>query len=279
MKLRTGTAAAKLAGLGASLALLIAAQAALAQTGQVKGWITARNGEQITIKASDGSERVITLTGATKVEATVGALNVRTEDRSTGELVKGLPVTVDTMDTGGAMEAVKVVFKSGEGKTAQQIAAGTAEVEARNAAVEAKNRELQTRLANANEYVEKGKATVYFKTGSIALSSDGKSDLMQLAAKARGIKGYLIGVTGYADPTGDDHANQILSEKRALVVARYLEKYGNLQPGRVTATNAMGETHLVGDTSTAHGLSQNRRVEAKILVNKGLEGVEAPTMN
>jgi OOP family OmpA-OmpF porin len=265
-----------LTAVAAALAMSLAgAGFALAQQMTVQGLIKSRSGEQITVQTTMGQDLVITLGGATKVVASSGALGIRTEDRTTSDLIPGLPVSVEAMQNGAEIDATKVSFKAGDLKTAQQIHAGKSEVEAKAARSEAENAELRRRLSEAQEYVQKAHTTVLFKTGSAVISPDAKQELKAISAQALGVKGYVISVTGYADKTGKSAANQALSEKRATAVIRYLQRCCELQPSRVLSSKAMGDIRQVGDTSTSEGLAQNRRVVVQVLTNKGLEGLEA----
>ena len=277
MALGSRTMAGRLAAWGTMAAILTAAPLAAAQTGEVRGMITARDGDKMVVTSSDGGKHTFTLTGQTKVVATQGALGIRSNDMSVTQLVNGLPVTVESVTNGEAIDAVKVTFKEGDLKTAKQVEAGTEQVKeqarAKLAEQEAKNAELKQRLSEANQYVSKGETTVYFATGSIAIDAKSKADLQAIADKAKAIKGYMIGVTGYADSTGDPHANQVLSEKRANAVIRYMQKNCGIQPLRVLAQNAMGEDKPTTVSSHPSDLAQNRRVVVQILTNKGLEGL------
>jgi len=265
-----------LTAIAAAVAMSLAgAGLALAQQMTVQGMVKARSGEKITVQTTMGQDLVITMTGETKVVATSGALGIRNEDRAPHEVIPGLPVTIEAMQNGAEIDATKITFKSGDLKTAQQIHAGKSEVEAKAARTEAENAELRRRLSQAQEYVEKGQTTVLFKTGSATISADAKHELNAIAAKATGVKGYLVSVTGYADKTGKSAANQTLSEKRAMAVIRYLQRCCELQPSRVMSSKALGDVKQIGDTSTAEGLAKNRRVVVQILTNKGLEGLEA----
>lgn len=249
----------------AAFVLLLAAAPQVAGADVVNGMITGRDGAQMTVTAPDGSDTVVTLTDQTKVTATAGRLGLRSSDMAVTDLIAGLPVRVETVTNGMETDAVSVSFKASDLKTAQQVAAGTARLKAENEA-------LKRRLSQANQYVLKGETTVLFATGSAVISAKGKADLKAIAAQALGIKGYLIGVTGHADTTGDSKANQALSERRATAVVRYLQKYCGVQPYRVLSANAMGDVHPVGETSSTEGQAQNRRVVIQILTNKGLEG-------
>lgn len=282
--------------LGSSLAVLLsasqlaAAQEAAVQTGaseaapvatvpvegKLKGMINGRQGPRLSVATAPGQATTVMLTPTTKISAVSGALGLQSDTRPDSDLVIGLPVEIDTLTQGAEVTAAKVTFKSKDLKTAYQVQAGTATERARLTEAQAQNAELRKRMSQATEYVEKDRATVYFAVGKSALSSEGRAELSRIADKARTVKGYFIGVVGYADPTGDAEANQRLSERRASAVVQYLQKYGGVQPSRVLAPDAMGEDKATGDVSSARGLAENRRVVVKVLTNKGLEGLESP---
>ena len=271
-KLRSQTASMAL------LAAVIAAPlAAAADPVTVKGMISAREGHRLEITTPDGSKTELNLTDATKVTIVSGALKLGRDDGSVSELITGLPITAEVQPNGSAYDAVKITYKAGDMKTARQVEAGTAQakahVRAKAAELQAQNDELRKRMSEANQYNEKAQATVLFNVGSTAISPQARSELQQIASKARGIKGYLVSVIGYADPTGNAEANQKLSERRAAAVIAYLQKSCGLQPQRVLAGDAMGDAHLIGDVTTDEGRAQNRRVVVKVLTNKGLEGL------
>jgi OOP family OmpA-OmpF porin len=243
----------------------------------VQGMISAREGHHLTITAPDGTKTELNLTDATKVTVVSGKLGLQRNDGSITDLITGLPINAEVQSNGAELDAVKVTYKAGDMKTARQVEAGTAQAHdrarAKAAQLQAQNDELRNRLSQANQYDEKAQTTVLFNTGSSAISPQARADLQQIAAQARGIKGYLVSVIGYADPTGNPTANQRLSERRAAAVIAYLQKSAGLQPQRVLAGDAMGDAHLIGDTSSSEGRAQNRRVVVKVLTNKGLEGL------
>ncbi len=259
------------------VAVLAAPLAAAADPVTVKGMISAREGHRLEITTPDGSKTELNLTDATKVTIVSGALKLGRDDGSVSELITGLPITAEVQPNGSAYDAVKITYKAGDMKTARQVEAGTAQakahVRAKAAQLQAQNDELRRRMSEANQYNEKAQATVLFNVGSTAISPQARSQLQEIAGKARGIKGYLVSVVGYADPTGNPEANQKLSERRAAAVIAYLQKSCGLQPQRVLAGDAMGDAHLIGDVTTDEGRAQNRRVVVKVLTNKGLEGL------
>ncbi|HEY2049008.1 MAG TPA: OmpA family protein [Caulobacteraceae bacterium] len=254
---------------------LAAAPAAFGE--EIQGTITARDGANMLVTDSAGATTTITLSDATRVIAKGGTFGLARDELPVTDLINGLPVTVQADRSEHGVVATEVVFKGRDLRTARQVQAGTAQVrshaEVKVSELEAKNAELRQRMAEANEYVVKGHTAVFFPTGSAKISEQGKSDLRAISSQAQTVKGYLIGVVGHADPTGDPERNQALSERRAAAVITYLQKYCNVHPYRVLSPDAMGDAHLVGDVSSPTGLAQNRRVEIKILANKGLEGL------
>ena len=101
-------------------------------------------------------------------------------------------------------------------------------------------------------------------------------DLDDLAMKLSALKGYVIEVAGFTDATGSVEKNRALSEKRADSVVRYLQENHDIPLRRMITPFGYGETRFVSDNDTQEGREQNRRVEVKILVNRGLNQ-QAPT--
>src|SRR4029079_1356724 len=121
-------------------------------------------------------------------------------------------------------------------------------------------------------------AAVNFKTGSAVLSPESKTTLDDIASKALNAKGYVLEVSGYADARGSIDKNRALSQRRADAVIRYLVESHNIPLRRIVTPYGYGETNPVADNTTKEGREQNRRVEIKLLVNKGLTA-PSPTMN
>jgi OmpA-OmpF porin, OOP family len=264
----------RLAGLGLVGALLLAApQIAAAADLKIQGYITARDGAQMIVTAADGTNTTVTVTDSTDVKGIGGGLGMQRHDQDVTDLIPGLPVTVEAVQNGTELDAVAVRFKNSDLRAAQVARASQVENEKRIAANEAKNAELKKRLSEATEYVEKGEVTVLFALNSAVISAQGKQDLREFAKQAVEIKGYLVSVTGHADTTGDSAANQKLSERRAAAVVNYLQQHTPVKGYRVIASDPMGQSKQVGEAHTSEGKALNRRVVAKVLVNKGLEGL------
>ena len=115
------------------------------------------------------------------------------------------------------------------------------------------------------------------RTGSSVLLPDAKTKLDEIATKALNAKAYVVEVTGHADATGNANFNRQLSQRRADAVIRYLVEQHKIPLRRIITPYGFGATEPIADNKTREGRLQNRRVEVKILVNKGLTQ-PAPTM-
>jgi outer membrane protein OmpA-like peptidoglycan-associated protein len=132
--------------------------------------------------------------------------------------------------------------------------------------------ENTNRFTALSEYDVKSQATVQFGSGSAKVAANYQEELKKLAQTATSLTGYIIEVTGYADSTGSAAVNTQLSEDRAKAVITYLMQQGGVPVRHIVAPGAMGEYGAAATNETAAGRAENRRVEVKVLVNKGIAG-------
>jgi len=117
---------------------------------------------------------------------------------------------------------------------------------------------------------------VLFKVNSSAINAKAKQAMDDAAAWAKGEKskgnanGWLVQVVGFADRTGNTARNRALSERRAKAVIQYLVLKHNLDLRRLVQPFGYGDSKPVADNKTAAGRAKNRRVEIRILQNKGI---------
>ena len=133
--------------------------------------------------------------------------------------------------------------------------------------------EHTNRFSALAEYDVKGEATVKFGVAGSRISEKDQEKLKELAQTAKGLTGYIIEVTGYADSTGSAAINTKLSERRARAVITFLMQQGGVPVRHIVAPGAMGEYGATAPNETKAGRAENRRVEVKILVNKGIAGI------
>ena len=221
-------------------------------------------------------------------------------------LVRGLNLEIEGRgDSAGSLSASKVRFNKSNLLTAQSIDARVSPAEERITAAEQNAQRLSgqidelmaisnaakggakaaqetadaavagvnatnKRITELDDYVVQSTATVNFKVGSSVLSADAKAQLDQLAAEAANLKGFMIEVTGYASAEGSTKMNKALSERREKAVREYLIDNHNISLRRFTPSYGFGELQAVADNTTREGRQQNRRVEIKLLVSRGL---------
>lgn len=134
------------------------------------------------------------------------------------------------------------------------------------------------RISALDDYQVQNTTSVLFRVGSAVLRPDAKQQLDQIAQQALQAKGYVLEVSGFASADGSTEANRRLSQRRADSVIRYLVEQHNIPLRRIITPYGFGELNPVADNTTRAGREENRRVEVKVLVNRGIiQG--APVMN
>ena len=281
---------------------------------EVKGMITNRTGDTLTVKSGDGTSTVV-LTDETRTKDDTGAFGLGKDVMSNVVLIPGLKVDIDgatdeqgrvvaktiTVD-GDDLETAEMV-QSGLHPTAQQVDANVKQLQAHNGQLASHEAQLaaqrETLEANGmsvadheqkltasmkdieentnrfmalSQFDVKGQVTLKFNVGSSKLDSQDEDALKTLAQTASGLSGYIVEVVGYADATGNAEVNTKLSEDRAKAAITYLVQQGNIPVRHIVAPGAMGEYGAVATNETKSGRAENRRVEVKVLVNKGIAG-------
>ena len=126
------------------------------------------------------------------------------------------------------------------------------------------------RISALDDYQVQNNTSILFRVGSAVLSADSKAKLDQIAQQALQAKGYVLEVSGFASADGSTEANRRLSQRRADAVIRYLGENHNIPLRRIVTPYGYGEAQPVADNTTREGREQNRRVEVKVLVSRGL---------
>ena len=258
------------------------------KTTKIEGIIISSRGDTLIVNTPDGGKATIVLTNDTKVQQ---SKMFSEEAASPSVLIPGLKVSAEgENDNQNRLVAKEINFDKGDLETAQKIQAGlhpTAEKVAENQRdisankeqteqnkeqIEQNIRQTGNRFSELSQYDQKADVNVNFAVGSYDISPQDKEALTKLARTAAGLTGYIIEVKGYADSSGGPVMNTKLSEDRAQTVVAYLVQQCNVPMRHVVSPAAMGETHAVASNETASGRAENRRVEVKILQNKGIAG-------
>lgn len=272
---------------------------------KLKGVVVAKDNDRIVVRDVTGVETNVMLTSATSIK-TKGGFFGGGDRVATNQIVRGLNLEIEGRgDNTGNLAAEKVRFTKDNLAVAQSIESRVAPAEDRltqteqnaqrisgqidelmaisnaarggakaaqesaDAAIAGVNATNQ-RISSVDDYVTQTTATVNFKVGSAVLSPEGKQSLDAVAQQALTMKGYLIEVTGFASSDGDEKKNKELSRRRAQSVLDYLIETHNIPLRRIGTSFGFGEAQAIADNSTREGREQNRRVEVKLTVSKGL---------
>jgi OmpA-OmpF porin, OOP family len=174
--------------------------------------------------------------------------------------------------SGQISEVSEVSHAARNGAKSAQESADNALETAKSVGEQAQNgiRVTNERITSMDDYNVKNSVTVNFKIGSSVLSDKAKEELDKLASDAKTEKGFVIEVAGFASSDGNAAFNQELSQRRADAVIQYLAENYGIPLRRFITPMGLGTKMPVADNNTLAGRIQNRRVEVKILVNKGL---------
>ncbi len=282
---------------------------------KIKGVITAQDDSSVIVKDSVGVETRVLLTPEASIKTKGGLFGGGDKVAST-QLVRGLYLEAEGRGDGsGALAATKIRFDKDDYRVSQSIDSRVGPAEARltqaeenakrvsgqidelmaisnaarggakaaqdtaDAAIAGVNATNQ-RITAMDEYVVQSTATVNFLVNSSRLSPEAKASLDDVATAAMTMKGYTIEITGFASAEGSVAKNKALSQRRAQAVIDYLVENHNVPLRRIGQSYGFGELQAVADNSTREGREQNRRVEVKLLVSRGLnQNVEVRSSN
>jgi outer membrane protein OmpA-like peptidoglycan-associated protein len=249
-----------------------------------KGVVIGRDSDTFTIRDRNRADYNVLITDRTSIKTYGGFLKGGKKYPVT-DILKGLIVEVEGKgDSQGQLVADKIRFNESDMRAAVTTDTRVGPVEANQERMAGQMDELyavaaeaRSEAANANErisalddYDVQETVAVNFRVNSAILSPDAKASLDTLAAKALNARGYMIEVSGFTDSTGSEAKNVRLSRDRADAVVQYLAVSHKIPLRRFITPMGYGKTSFVAENSTASGRAQNRRVEVKMIVNRGM---------
>jgi outer membrane protein OmpA-like peptidoglycan-associated protein len=249
-----------------------------------RGVVISRNGDVFTIRDVSRADYQVLITDDTSVKTYGGFLRSGKKYPVT-EILRGLIVEVEGRgDNQGQLVADKIRFRESDMRAAQTTEARVGPVEANQermagqmdelyavaAEARAEVKAVNERVSALDDYDVQETVSVTFRTNSAVLSPEAKQQLDTIAAKANAAKAYMIEVAGHTDSTGSDAKNFRLSQQRAEAVVQYLAVAHKIPLRRFVTPMGYGKTEAVADNTTAEGRQQNRRVDVKMIVNRGL---------
>jgi OOP family OmpA-OmpF porin len=257
------------------------------QYAKIEGTIVSRKGDALLVRRQNSQEMsVVTLTERTEIESPAGIMNLERKKQDMAKLQPGLFLKV--RGHGGDQKelvAERISFHKGALKVTNQISSGTVElkeemdarfeanadsINAAKARARTELSSLATRIADLDAYDAKFTGSVQFATGSAELSSAARSTLDSLVELGTGLNGVLVEIAGFADSRGSVEANRRLSQRRVESVVAYLAGTHHVPLRKIVNPSGLGTSQPIGSNNTAEGRAMNRRVEVKILVNRGM---------
>jgi outer membrane protein OmpA-like peptidoglycan-associated protein len=255
-----------------------------------RGVVITRDADVFTIRDRSRADYQVVITDNTSIKTHGGFLRSGKKYPVT-DILRGLIVEVEGRgDSQGQLVAEKIRFNESDMRAAlttdtrvgpveaymERVAGQMDELYSVAAEARAEVKAVNERVSSLDDYDVQETVAVNFRVNSAVLSPEAKSQLDALAAKTSGAKAYMIEVAGHTDSTGSDAKNFRLSQQRAEAVVQYLAVQHKIPLRRFVTPMGYGKTESVADNTTAAGRSQNRRVEVKMIINRGLNQTSAP---
>lgn len=249
-----------------------------------RGVVISRDADVFTIRDRTRTDYQVLITDNTSIKTNGGFLRSGKKYPVT-DILRGLIVEVEGRgDNQGQLVADKIRFNESDMRAAitsdtrvspveanmDRVAGQMDELYAVAAEARAEVKAVNERVSSLDDYDVQETASVTFRTNSAILSPEAKTQLDALAAKATAARAYMIEVAGHTDSTGSDAKNFRLSQQRAEAVVQYLAVQHKIPLRRFVTPMGYGKTDAVADNTTAEGRSQNRRVDVKMIINRGM---------
>ena len=249
-----------------------------------KGVVINRDADTFTIRDRNRTDYRVLLTDRTSIK-THGGFFRRGKSYPVTDILRGLIVEVEGRgDAQGQLVAEKVRFNESDMRAAitsdtrvtpveenqQRIAGQIDELHAIAAEARAEVGAAHERISSLDDYDVQETVAVNFRVNSAVLSPEAKRQLDDLASRVQTARAYMIEVAGHTDSTGSEAKNFRLSRQRADSVVQYLAVNHKIPLRRFVTPMGYGKTTAVADNTTAAGRAQNRRVEVKMLLNRGM---------
>ena len=278
------------------------------QVKKLKGVVTKRDPDSFRMSDPNGGPQVVVaLTENTEVKSHKRGVLRGSKEYGASYILRGLRLEVDGVgNSEGQIVADKIRFDEQDLRAAQalkstvdpleaelndklrlqqqeqeRLAGQIAETQALTAQAQAAADKAQQTADHANNRINGlddfdsiKTITVPFATNSASLGPKAKATIDEAAAwvKTQNTKGWVMAVVGFADSTGNSQRNIDLSERRANAVIYYIVSKYKMPLNRLVQPFGYGQLEPTADNKTKEGRAKNRRVEIRLMVNKGIAG-------
>ena len=258
-----------------------------------RGVVIERNADTFTIRDRSRADYQVLITDDTSIR-THGGFFRRGKKYPVTDILRGLIVEVEGRgDNQGLLVAEKIRFDESDMRAAitsdtrvspveanqERMAGQMDELYAVAAEARAEVKAVNERVSALDDYDVQETVAVTFRTNSAVLSAEAKQQLDELAAKTTSARAFMIEVAGHTDSTGSDAKNFRLSRQRADAVIQYLAVQHKIPMRRFVTPMGYGKSEAVADNATREGRQQNRRVDVKMIINRGMNATGTTTGN
>lgn len=249
-----------------------------------KGVVIRRDADTFVVRDRNRVDTEILLTDDTSVR-THGGFFRSGKKYAVTDILAGLILEVEGRGNAqGQLVANKVRFNESDLRVAimtdtrvtpveenqRRIAGQMDELHAIAAEARAEVTRVDERVSALDDYDVQETVSVNFRTNSAVLSPQAKQQLDDLASRLSTSKAFVIEVAGHTDSTGSVAKNFRLSQNRAEAVVQYLAVNHKIPLRRFITPMGYGKTDFVAENTTTAGRAQNRRVDVKVLLNRGM---------
>jgi outer membrane protein OmpA-like peptidoglycan-associated protein len=278
------------------------------QVKKLKGVVTKRDPDSFRMTDPNGGPQVVVLmTASTEVKSHKRGMLRGSKEYGASYILRGLRLEVDGVgNSEGQLVAGKIRFDEQDLRAAQALKSTVDPLEAELNEKLKQQQQEQERLAGqieetqaltaqAQAAADKAQQTadyannringlddfdsiktiaVPFAVNSAKLGPKAQATIDEAAAwvKTQNTKGWVMAVVGYADSTGNSQRNIDLSERRANAVIYYIVSKYKMPLNRLVQPFGYGQLEPVAENKTKEGRAKNRRVEIRLMVNKGIAG-------
>lgn len=275
---------------------------------KLKGVVTKREPDSFRMTDPNGGPQVeVLMTGDTEVKSHKRGAFRGSKEYGQSYVLRGLRLEVDGVgNSEGQIVADKIRFDEQDLRAAQalkstvdpleaelneklklqqqeqeRLAGQIAETQALTAQAQAAADKAQqtadyanNRINGLDDFDPIKTITVPFAVNSAKLGPKAQATIDEAAAwvKTQNTKGWVMAVVGYADSTGNSQRNIDLSERRANAVIYYIVTKYKMPLNRLVQPFGYGQLDPTADNKTKEGRAKNRRVEIRLMVNKGIAG-------
>ena len=278
------------------------------QIKKLKGVVTKRDPDAFLMTDPNGGPAVaVLLTGSTEVKSHKKGAFRGSKEYGASYILRGLRLEVDGVgNADGQVVADKIRFDEQDLRSAQALKSTVDPLESEMRENLRKQQEqneiLANQIAENQALTEQARAeaakaqqtadyannringlddfdsiktiTVPFAVNSAKLGPKAQATIDEAAAwvKTQNTKGWVMAVVGFADSTGNSQKNIDLSERRANAVIYYIVSKYKMPLNRLVQPFGYGQLEPTADNKTKEGRAKNRRVEIRLMVNKGIAG-------